>query len=79
MCCGPWALILLRRPLSSVARACGRSITGRGGLSEHNDPPGYQSRAALKVKLSRPTMGTDTSGSPNPNVECRHDFEMHGE
>src|SRR5215471_9846443 len=32
------------------------------GPHEHNDPPGDQSREALQVKLSRPTMGTDTCG-----------------
>lgn len=32
------------------------------GPREHNDPPGYQSREALKVKMSRPTIGTGTFG-----------------
>jgi alkanesulfonate monooxygenase SsuD/methylene tetrahydromethanopterin reductase-like flavin-dependent oxidoreductase (luciferase family) len=27
------------------------------GPREHNDPPGYQSREALKIKLSRPSIG----------------------
>jgi alkanesulfonate monooxygenase SsuD/methylene tetrahydromethanopterin reductase-like flavin-dependent oxidoreductase (luciferase family) len=27
------------------------------GPREHNDPPGYQSREALKIKLSRPAIG----------------------
>jgi len=32
------------------------------GPHEHNDPPGDQSREALQVKMSRPTMGPDTCG-----------------
>jgi len=32
------------------------------GPREHNDPPGYQAREVLKVKMSRPTIGTGTFG-----------------
>jgi alkanesulfonate monooxygenase SsuD/methylene tetrahydromethanopterin reductase-like flavin-dependent oxidoreductase (luciferase family) len=32
------------------------------GPREHNDPSGYQSREALKVKMSRPIIGTGTFG-----------------
>ena len=32
------------------------------GPIEFNDPPGYQSRAALEIKMSRPTIGTGASG-----------------
>ena len=32
------------------------------GPREHNDPPGYQSRAALNIKRQRPTIGTGTYG-----------------
>ena len=36
------------------------------GPGEHNDPPGYQSRAALKLKSQRPTIGTGTSEFGKP-------------
>ena len=29
---------------------------------EFNDPPGYQSREALRIKMSRPLIGTGTMG-----------------
>ena len=32
------------------------------GPVEFNDPPGYQSREALRIKMSRPTIGTGTVG-----------------
>ena len=32
------------------------------GPREHNDPPGYQSRAAVKLKTQRPTGGTAEGG-----------------
>ena len=32
------------------------------GPIEFNDPPGYQSREALRIKMSRPTIGTGTIG-----------------
>ena len=32
------------------------------GPIEFNDPPGYQSREALRIKQSRPTIGTGTIG-----------------
>ena len=32
------------------------------GPAEFNDPPGYQSREALKIKMSRPVIGTGTMG-----------------
>jgi len=32
------------------------------GPIEFNDPPGYQSREALKIKMSRPLIGTGTMG-----------------
>ena len=41
------------------------------GPREHNAPPGYQSREALKVKMSRPTMGTGTFGRKMSDNELR--------
>jgi hypothetical protein len=41
------------------------------GPREHNDPPGYQSREALKVKMSRPTIGTGTFGKAMGYDELR--------
>jgi alkanesulfonate monooxygenase SsuD/methylene tetrahydromethanopterin reductase-like flavin-dependent oxidoreductase (luciferase family) len=41
------------------------------GPREHNDPPGYQSREALKVKMSRPTIGTGTFGRKMSYDELR--------
>jgi alkanesulfonate monooxygenase SsuD/methylene tetrahydromethanopterin reductase-like flavin-dependent oxidoreductase (luciferase family) len=41
------------------------------GPREHNDPPGYQSREALKVKMSRPTIGTGTFGKKMGYDELR--------
>jgi alkanesulfonate monooxygenase SsuD/methylene tetrahydromethanopterin reductase-like flavin-dependent oxidoreductase (luciferase family) len=41
------------------------------GPREHNDPPGYQSREALKVKMSRPTIGTGTFGRKMDYDELR--------
>ncbi len=32
------------------------------GPMEFNDPPGYQSREALRIKMSRPLIGTGTMG-----------------
>jgi alkanesulfonate monooxygenase SsuD/methylene tetrahydromethanopterin reductase-like flavin-dependent oxidoreductase (luciferase family) len=32
------------------------------GPVEFNDPPGYQSREALRIKMSRPLIGTGTMG-----------------
>jgi alkanesulfonate monooxygenase SsuD/methylene tetrahydromethanopterin reductase-like flavin-dependent oxidoreductase (luciferase family) len=32
------------------------------GPVEFNDPPGYQSREALRIKMTRPTLGTGTIG-----------------
>jgi len=32
------------------------------GPREHNDPPGYQSREAVNIKMRRPTIGTGTYG-----------------
>jgi alkanesulfonate monooxygenase SsuD/methylene tetrahydromethanopterin reductase-like flavin-dependent oxidoreductase (luciferase family) len=32
------------------------------GPVEFNDPPGYQSREALRIKMTRPTIGTGTMG-----------------
>ena len=32
-----------------------------------------------KAGESTPMIGNVMSGSPKPNVECRQDFEMHGE
>ena len=36
------------------------------GPKEHNDPPRYQSRAALKLKSQRPTIGTGTTEFGRP-------------
>ena len=41
------------------------------GPREHNDPPGYQSREALNVKMSRPTVGTGTYGKKMTYDELR--------
>jgi alkanesulfonate monooxygenase SsuD/methylene tetrahydromethanopterin reductase-like flavin-dependent oxidoreductase (luciferase family) len=41
------------------------------GPREHNDPPGYQSREALKVKMRRPTIGTGTFGQKMSYDELR--------
>ena len=41
------------------------------GPREHNDPPGYQSREALQVKMSRPTIGTGTFGKKMGYDELR--------
>ena len=43
------------------------------GPREHNDPPGYQSREALKVKLQRPTIG---SGGPGTKMDYDQLREM---
>ncbi len=41
------------------------------GPHEHNDPPGDQSREVLKVKISRPTIGTGTVGRKMSYDELR--------
>ena len=41
------------------------------GPREPNAPPGYQAREALKVKMSRPTMGTGTFGRKMSDNERR--------
>jgi alkanesulfonate monooxygenase SsuD/methylene tetrahydromethanopterin reductase-like flavin-dependent oxidoreductase (luciferase family) len=41
------------------------------GAARAQRPPGYQSREALKVKMSRPTMGTGTFGRKMSDNERR--------
>ncbi len=46
------------------------------GPAEHNDPPGYQSREALKIKMSRPTIGTGTIGRRLSYQELQDAYNM---
>ena len=46
------------------------------GPIEFNDPPGYQSRAALEIKMSRPTIGTGTIGNRLSYQELQDAYNM---
>ena len=41
-----------------------------------NDPPGYQSREALKIKMARPTIGTGTIGHRLSYRELQDAYNM---
>ncbi|MBQ11619.1 MAG: LLM class flavin-dependent oxidoreductase [Planctomyces sp.] len=46
------------------------------GPVEFNDPPGYQSRAALEIKMARPTIGTGTIGKRLSYQELQDAYNM---
>ena len=46
------------------------------GPIEFNDPPGYQSREALSIKMARPTIGTGTVGHRLSYQELQDAYNM---